>query len=1290
MTGPSARALLFDHPCLGVPGPTFLGVRLRAEPGEARAPGRLARRDRLVVAAQCVAFASLLWEMGYWAGHAAFSNARVLRDEKGVRTVLTSVPRGIDAVVQRLGGGDTGIRRLRDGTLRAISDRAALPGRLFAPAGGPDWLGFDPWLGRLLDELGTPLDPWTARSLWALCLEPIPLPSPGEIAYWSLPWPDLATRYAAAAVSGIRETGVPAWWMVSGAGDTATAPQVAAGGGGGALVLSGRFRSGELHAVERWLADDVSRRAVVVGTFPAGWEPAVPTLVGEGGLERSLLMTGADGETLRLVRHRWRGRFRDDPVGDGRALTALARHRFHEGPAVPATLDPTSKVLSRCLALLPEGVPVSFLSARSGLDERQVISRAGSLGAELHGERFRLPVPELLRPDPLHLQATGLLPPGDPRRLVAEWLGGEGDAGVARWARERLGAMDGIAVLELLSPVAPDVLTPGLLELLAEAAVDVLDLALLRPLVERMEGSAGRVWRSCLEALDCEDPARVEIPGLDDVPAHPRAAAEAALRLLNFRSHRGRGGTRELGAVVAAGAERLGGLLRRRLHLEARLMVDPGLLEDRRWRREAVEGSAELSRVLRRRAGVLRMAQGRHREARRLLEPLAEREELPGRAGLLELDLGALALDEGRWGDADIHLLRALRLLRAAGFVHRTRTVSFDLAVGELDRLRLKDAARRFREAGAREEDPVARAELARLALARGDEEELRRLCAGLPRGDSVARGGLAEGVAMLDGVAALLRHDLASARELLARGGDEGRSWLALVAALEGETVSGAPESDGWGLDVAARYVACVREGRPEAAAAMLQRDCTSAREALALALCERLLGRQGWIGAPLRRQAIRILGEAGMRGWAAFLGGEAAAERAVIEIASRLLDEGRLETVPGTAWMELLESMGAGGLEVRTRAGGDPVWSVGEGLPGGELRRGLITVVPLGADGRGDARWELLASVFATVVAECVPQTVGEDDLGMVGRAPVLEELRREIRRLAPGPVPVVFLGETGVGKELAARALHRLSGRRGPFVPINMAALPQELAEAELFGALKGAFTGADRTRRGLIAAADGGTLFLDEIGDLDLRLQAKLLRFLESGEVRPVGSESVRQVDVRIVSATNRDLEAAQRDGTFRPDLFYRIGSAMIRIPPLRERREDIALLVDHFTNRLALRDGGRSGAWSTGAIEALKRHSWPGNIRELRNIVEVALLRAGGGTVRAQHLPLPEEPAVECVSDPELPYERAIQEFRRSFIARALERNGNNRSATARELGISRQTLLYHIRALGIR
>jgi sigma-54-dependent transcriptional regulator len=283
-----------------------------------------------------------------------------------------------------------------------------------------------------------------------------------------------------------------------------------------------------------------------------------------------------------------------------------------------------------------------------------------------------------------------------------------------------------------------------------------------------------------------------------------------------------------------------------------------------------------------------------------------------------------------------------------------------------------------------------------------------------------------------------------------------------------------------------------------------------------------------------------------------------------------------------------------------------------------------------------------------------------------------------------MGPTHLPILLVGETGVGKEVAARALHRLSNRRGTFVPVNIAAIPANLLEAELFGSVKGAYTGADRARQGLAVAADHGTLFLDEIGDLDPPLQVKLLRFLDSQEVRPVGATQSRIVDVRILSATNSDLDRRVREGAFRQDLYYRIAAPPLTIPPLRERREDIGLLKSLFEREAVTRHGIAPCTWSREAEAMMRRYGWPGNVRELRQAVEVALVRAGGGVVRREHLPI-----IETEVGPTGTWDEAQKNFRWKFLRAALERNNGNRSATARELGISRQALLYHIRNLGL-
>ncbi len=303
---------------------------------------------------------------------------------------------------------------------------------------------------------------------------------------------------------------------------------------------------------------------------------------------------------------------------------------------------------------------------------------------------------------------------------------------------------------------------------------------------------------------------------------------------------------------------------------------------------------------------------------------------------------------------------------------------------------------------------------------------------------------------------------------------------------------------------------------------------------------------------------------------------------------------------------------------------------------------------------------------------------------DADIVGRSAAATELRRSLEELAATDFAVLLEGETGSGKEVAARVLHRRSGRSGRFVPVNMAAIPSELAEAELFGAVRGAFTGADRTRTGLIEAADGGTLFLDEVGDLAPALQAQLLRFLESGEVRAVGSTDFRRVEARIVSATHRDLREGTRKGWFRLDLYYRLAPVVITVPPLRDRREDIPELRAVFEREVQRRLGVSPCRWSVEADRTLANHSWPGNVRELRHVVEVAVATAAGGIVRAERLRLPGRVGPEVRR-----WDQAASELRRGLLLGALSRNGGNRSAAARELGISRQTLHYHLRRLDL-
>jgi DNA-binding NtrC family response regulator len=309
------------------------------------------------------------------------------------------------------------------------------------------------------------------------------------------------------------------------------------------------------------------------------------------------------------------------------------------------------------------------------------------------------------------------------------------------------------------------------------------------------------------------------------------------------------------------------------------------------------------------------------------------------------------------------------------------------------------------------------------------------------------------------------------------------------------------------------------------------------------------------------------------------------------------------------------------------------------------------------------------------------------------LVGNSPAMQSLRDLIRTVAAtepadnSPVaPILVLGETGTGKELVARACHQTGPRaKAPFVEINCAALPAHLIEGELFGHEKGAFTDAHARKTGLIEAADGGTLFLDEIGELDLALQAKLLRVLENLRVRRLGSVTDRQVNVRIVAATNRDLDAQVQAGTFRADLMYRLKVFQINLPPLRARATDIPLLAKHFLDQLASRYARTSLALDESALAALSAHDWPGNVRELRNVLERAVLVQRSGLLNAADLLLPVARPFAAANPIAVgSSSTSLEALEREHLLQALNACNWNVTQAARKLEISRDTLRYRM------
>ncbi|MBI4161470.1 MAG: sigma-54-dependent Fis family transcriptional regulator, partial [Acidobacteria bacterium] len=314
---------------------------------------------------------------------------------------------------------------------------------------------------------------------------------------------------------------------------------------------------------------------------------------------------------------------------------------------------------------------------------------------------------------------------------------------------------------------------------------------------------------------------------------------------------------------------------------------------------------------------------------------------------------------------------------------------------------------------------------------------------------------------------------------------------------------------------------------------------------------------------------------------------------------------------------------------------------------------------------------------------------------DATLIGDSAPIRSLREEIRRVAPTNGRVLITGENGTGKELVARAIHAGSLRADePFIEVNCAAIPEELIESELFGHVRGSFTGAIETRKGKMELADGGTLFLDEIGDMSLRTQSKVLRVIEELRLEPVGGSGPLQVDVRMLAATNKNLEEEIGGGRFREDLYFRLNVVPLRVPALRARREDIPALMEHFLRHFAREHGQEVKAVAPETLEALQEYRWPGNVRELRNVAERLVIMVPGERIRREDLPAGirqrgAEPGEEIRMDfPSLKEGR--DHFEKQYILRKLEENDGNITRTAEILRMERSHLHRKLRGYGIR
>jgi len=388
------------------------------------------------------------------------------------------------------------------------------------------------------------------------------------------------------------------------------------------------------------------------------------------------------------------------------------------------------------------------------------------------------------------------------------------------------------------------------------------------------------------------------------------------------------------------------------------------------------------------------------------------------------------------------------------------------------------------------------------------------------------------------------------------------------------------------------------------------------------------------------------------------------------------------------------LLAGAGHPGAEISLLTAGELQLLVpGPGGPvelGADLEAGRLTL-------RAAVEDDALRAIFALAIrdlgrnqapgatpASPLPAPTG----GLVGESPALLASLARIARFAPGNMSVLIQGESGTGKELAARQLHRASPRSGgPFLAVNCAALSETLINSELFGHSRGAFTGADRDRKGVFETAHGGTVLLDEIGDLSPPSQGMLLRVVQEGEVVRVGESEARRVNVRVLAATHRDLAQMVEDGTFRRDLYFRLRVGFVELPPLRDRGDDVIRLAEHFLRRLRndpSNRSDRSGSLSGAVRAALLAHRWPGNVRELQNVLSLATTLAGVGSIEPEHLELP-----SSEDSPRGTYHRQLDDLRRRQVIAALQRHPNNFSEAARWLGVSRQTLSYLMRRFGI-
>jgi DNA-binding NtrC family response regulator len=1278
-----ARLLAWDAaflPEVSEGGGESAAISLRCNPRGAawNAAVRWPRGQRTAVAVQVVAAAAFLFERGWYPSRGLLRSGRVERGAPGPWYRLARLPR------RRL--DDAGVERhlrlalANEATLLVPAVlpllRELLPelGDDFAGAvqSRPAWEAAAGWLGVLIGKgsragavLGHPAG--TGRALWALRYE---LPSDG--VYWvedEAVLPRLATAVRLAALD--RNVAVTA----------------------GALDEAGVARA-QAHAAAS------GRDAVVLTTLPL---PGVAPVELAAGTE-SVWVVASRPEFA----HAHAALAREGRQGVARlVLEAGAADGFARSPRAVEALRTRAGLASG-----PARAALSWLASTPvGLSAEELgVLVEGEAGAEL-AELRRLGLAYERRgvwwaqqpaaaPAPERLAAMAArLPAASHAGLVARAVGGAWEPAAA-WCEE---CLDRRAFAEARTVASAAAAAPLRLAA-AEGALGLGRLAEADALLQAVPAAERETRWHALAAWWAEEASASEQAGVELAAATGALPGRLAARC-------------ELAAAHAA--RRRGDRAAQRRHLERAAACTVPPLPEVEIELAAWEGASGLRALAQRRE-----PRWRADDAARLLHVTssaaldrgcrfaamtglraalrAASGENPHLLGEIHADLACAAMLAEQPGVADRHLILAEELLERCGSRRAATVVRANRAVLADDRLDWR-VGRELTLAGRRLRGEVDDAgtwlfelELVRADLARGDtaavREQMARLAAGVAQFPDDPF--LQQAFASLTAHLSLALGDLAGAVSSAAVAEAGERDLILAVAAADLGNDPPAALARRWGVAVTAQLLAAWRRGDEAGALAAIERSLERwPREAgVGFVRFAALLARRGerlgaaWDG--IVQRAEEMLEQADLGGWVRVLRGACgpdptrlvraldgivnagtdACHPARLEALARALDLGFLQVEVGGAvlgrWGE------PHGPRFTVEVGGATVHATGVRRPLADAVLSMVARYTGGAGGTSVAGADRVAGA-------------------LLGTSRALAAVREEAARWGPLPLTVLIVGEPGTGKELVARELHRSSGRRGAFVPVNCAGIPSALLEAELFGVTRGAFTGADRDREGLVESAEGGTLFLDEVGELPLELQGKLLRLLQEREVRRVGATRARTVDVRFVAATNRDLKGATATGAFRQDLYYRLAVAVIEVPPLRARPEDIAELACHFAGRFAATLGRPGVRLAPAAVELLCGASWPGNVRELESAVARAVAAGHPGEILGPDR-FPGLAAAPAASGPLPSWPAALASFRRSYFTAILRASAGNRTRAARRAGISRQTLLYHLKELGIR